>query len=53
MNITLLEGQYLQRQVREELIFISYVFFNILLWNSKLFKLLVKILLAEIFETVN
>ena len=42
-------------QFRKELLFISQMFFKILLWNSEahLFKLLVKILLEEIFEVAN
>ena len=33
--IKLLKGQFLQKQFRKELIFIIYVFFSILLWNSE------------------
>ena len=49
------KGQFLQIQFRKELMFISQVFFNILPWNSEpqSFKLLAKVVLAEIFEAVN
>ena len=34
MIIRLIKVQFLQKQFRKELICISYVFFNILLWSS-------------------
>ena len=33
--ILILKGKFLQKQFRKELMFISYVIFNILLWNSE------------------
>ena len=56
MIIKLLKGQFLQKQFRKELMFHRFVFSNIFYFgniNPNAFKRLVKVPLAEIFETVN